>query len=128
MTPKEQYIAIAEACGWINQGVAKKVPGLEGRWRHPQIRNHFVTTDLLPDYLNDLNAMHEAWNECIRGRASLEDAFTHYLAVACGFDEDQGSITDPNLSVADIAVVSNATAAQRAEAFLRATGRWEDSP
>lgn len=43
MTPEAQRIAIAEACGWQLLG---------GMWHHP-------IGGFIPDYLNDLNAMHE---------------------------------------------------------------------
>jgi hypothetical protein len=57
MTPEQQRIAIAEACGFT-----KEEPWLDGRdcWSHKDSPMH-VGFEEVPDFLNDLNAMHEAW-------------------------------------------------------------------
>jgi hypothetical protein len=55
MTPEHQRIAIAEACGWsFIHRVDKPPHGLP-----PNGKNDRYSSPL-PDYLNDLNAMHEA--------------------------------------------------------------------
>lgn len=59
MSPEAQRIAIAEACGWVNQGRAKRIPALLFRWVNPSTKAVVDASDL-PDYLNDLNAMHES--------------------------------------------------------------------
>ena len=53
MTPEAQRIAIAEACGW--NGIANYHNGgpLWGK-------SALGLLNAIPDYLNDLNAMHEA--------------------------------------------------------------------
>jgi hypothetical protein len=62
----------------------------------------------IPDYLNDLNAMHEA-----------EKALTsEQLEVYCNI------LHKPNHGVY---WAIHATASQRAEAFLRTIGKWEES-
>lgn len=48
MSPESQQIAIAEACGYERR--------LDGYWREKGM----VGSCGIPDYLNDLNAMHEA--------------------------------------------------------------------
>ena len=58
----------------------------------------------LPDYLNDLNAMHEA-EKVIRERADRVDSY---------LDQLDGAMSGVH-----------ATAAQRAEAFLRTLGLWK---
>ena len=80
----EQQIAIAEACG---QG-------------HHHLRN-------LPDYLNDLNAMHEA-----KLRLSPEELGTFTcILIQMGVDRNFHFMV--------------ATAEQQAEAFLRTIDKWK---
>ena len=53
MTPEAQRIAIAEACGWSYEKNETYAPDGAFWWsKNPEF----------PDYLNDLNAMHEAEN------------------------------------------------------------------
>lgn len=108
MSPAKQRIAIAEACGWI-------VP--EGCTNHRTTPtgeliffNPHTQDDPLPDYLNDLNAMHEA--EKVLMQAQDYDYRTETLPKVCGDSSGLIALT--------------ATAAQRAEAFLRTIGKWED--
>ena len=90
MTPEAQRIAIAEACGW------------KTGYRDPEAWHP------LPDYLNDLNAMHES-----------EKVLTNeQLEVYCNI------LHKPNHGVY---WAIHATAAQRAEAFLRTIGKWEEA-
>ena len=97
MSSDKQQIAIAEACGWK--------PHADGvgfyRGFHPLIKGG----EPAPDYLNDLNAMHEAEKVLTpqqKERYCTELLYTHS------------------------AMLVFSTAAQRAEAFLRTIGRWED--
>jgi hypothetical protein len=117
MNPEQQRIAIAEACGWrIESDGANtfvyspnKTSGTGYRMndiRHPKI------IKLLPDYLNDLNAMHEA-EESLHGRLdlwwnymdTLEKVSVEFNPLGCGSQ-------------------IHATATQRAEAFLKTIGKW----
>ena len=103
MTPEQQRIAIAEACGW------KRDDSLFTRsqgWRGPQGQWY---SPLPPDYRNDLNAMHEAEKMF---RAAI---YCRYISELC------------DLAIKDNNCMYMATAAQRAEAFLRATGKWVES-
>jgi hypothetical protein len=105
MSPDKQNIAIAEACGWtvINNTLCHVTPDRNGE---PEIE----PIARLPDYLNDLNAMHEA-------EKVLEiNQWGHYkenltvCAAPSGFPSHYW----------------HATATQRAEAFLKTVGKWED--
>ena len=96
MTPEAQRIAIAEACGFAKDWDFKRAQPCRG-W--------CVTS--LPDYLNDLNAMHEAEGELNRGSGYHETGGYGLYLVALDHDV-------------------SATAAQRAEAFLRTIGKWVD--
>jgi hypothetical protein len=106
MSPEAQRIAIAEACGW------KRIPadnvGAAGRlfygdvwWRDAE-NNTIACADHLPDYLNDLNAMHEA-------EKRVKGVWGKYV-------KQLNAIADP----------ACATAAQRAEAFLRTLKLYTD--
>lgn len=108
MSKYQINIAIAEACGWtfINQ-VDKHPHGLPPDGKKDRY------TSPLPDYRNDLNAMHEAERVLVRND-SLHSVgswllYLHYLSIVTG---EQHPIDAP--------------AAQRAEAFLRTLGKWED--
>jgi len=99
MNKEKQRIAIAKACGWsdcdpdIIQYAARRPDGSWG---------------IMPDYLNDLNAMHEA------EKSLTVSQWAYYL----------DNLTDPYSPNWEAAV--RATAAQRAEAFLRTLNLWED--
>jgi hypothetical protein len=100
MSPDKQNIAIAEACEIVSRdqwGLLYKTP--QG-----------VVRDC-PDYLKDLNAMHEA-----------EKVFLK-IETLCFWETYSNRLTG-SLGCTDI---FHATAAQRAEAFLRTIGKWEES-
>lgn len=88
--------AIAEACGW------KWVRNYQ--WTDANGFNAFSWD--IPDYCNDLNAMHEA-EELLIGL-------------------DCGSYSQKLADVDEAFYGVRATARQRAEAFLRTLGKWEE--
>jgi hypothetical protein len=107
MTPKQQRIAIAEACGWT--GISDwGAGGINGK--HPKE----PWTEVIPDYLNDLNAIHSAVLQKFNGPAHEGWAFIDNLRVACGIPH----------SSACMALVC-ATASQRAKAFLKTLNLWK---
>lgn len=113
MTDDQINKAIAEACGWTEihdsgpwhnhkpWGYPPQPPGAGGN-----------AYKYVPDYCNDLNAMHEAektltpknWNN-----------FSENWWIYCKL-----------LRVNDADEAIHATARQRAEAFLRTLGKWEE--
>ena len=104
MTPEQQRIAIAEACGKWHSGWPHEYMNQADRLRH------------IPNYLNDLNAMHEA--EKMLG-ACWPTYCEHLL-----------EIVEPeprSLEVCHYWNLLHATATQRAEAFLRTIGKWEEA-
>jgi len=111
MTPEQQRIAIAQFCGWSNIHQAENGDGntLMGWWNGPP-----KTTLVIPNYLSDLNAMREAEHILFSSTEPLWDAFVEHL-YNLGY---RGS------SAAKYAI--HATAAQRAEAFLRTLNLWVD--
>ena len=109
MKQEAQRITIAEACGW-------KRSDLRPSWCHPDnwsmAKNGsyevWVSRDKLPDYVNDLNAMHEAEKV---------------------LNEKQEDIMNSTLwNIMDgRKYLWHATASQRAEAFLRTIGKWKEA-
>jgi hypothetical protein len=114
MTPEAQRIAIAEAWGYtveesrrdqefpffltkkgIRQGVNWRTAS--GAWSHG-----------IPDYLNDLNAMHEAEKVLTRAQQFVYSDLIR------------------KLNPCDLDFEWHCPAAQRAEAFLRTLGLWKD--
>ena len=91
MNPEQQRIAIAEACGW------------KTGYRDPEAWHP------LPDYLNDLNAMHEA-EKTLTDKAHEEFRLNLYDVIGD-----------------DSRLIVSSTAAQRAEAFLRTIGKWKET-
>ncbi len=100
MKPEKQRIAIAEACGFKCSEYSDELGQL--------------VAEFTPDYLNDLNAMHQAEMVLSRGEHyNQTGGFGLYVQnldfVRCGRKH-----------------LIEATAAERAEAFLRTIGKWEE--
>ena len=116
MNSEQQRIAIAEACEWKEiraevDWLPKELFGIF-TWPHPtnaEKIKYFINRKPIPDYLNDLNAMHEAEKVLEGGMRSKYDA---ELTLICSRDYN---------------FIWESTASQRAEAFLRTIGKWEES-
>ena len=100
MKRKQQRIAIAGACGW------KQIP--DGRWKLDGKVELF-----LPNYLNDLNAMHEAV------KSLPQNLKSRYFACLC-------AVVSGAISLNGYSEATEAIAAQRAEAFLRTLDLWNE--
>lgn len=116
MTPFEQRVAIARACGY--ELLADDSAPRTFRIRNVSDNIHFGWSDseaeawsACPDYLNDLNAMHEA------EKTLTDDQWLQY-------DEHLACLTVTDAS--QVFKHTHATASQRAEAFLRALNLWTD--
>ena len=105
MSPDSQRIAIAEACGIVSKD----------KWGSLYKTPRGILRDC-PDYLADLNAMREA-----EATMNLTDKYQYGKAICKIMNID----TDGGLDVVDIYYAIHASAAQRAEAFLRTIGKWE---
>lgn len=112
MNKEKQRIAIAEACGWTEIS-DWKAAGINGK--HPTE----PWTEVIPDYLVDLNAMHEAEQSLWLKDWNLRYVFCDHLA-----DTIRGRRVNRNEWGPELML--DATAAQRAEAFLRTIGKWEE--
>jgi hypothetical protein len=100
MTDEEINKAVAEIRGWKNLSFDVWHNGIVGI-----LPTNKDVRSKIPDYCNDLNAMHEA--EKSLGSAEQGRNYMDFL------DDGNGGHT--------------ATARQRAEAFLRTLGKWEEA-
>tara|TARA_R110000822_G_scaffold262724_1_gene387086 strand:+ start:340 stop:684 length:345 start_codon:yes stop_codon:yes gene_type:complete len=113
MNPEQQRIAIAEACGWKVLEPEVK-PAITYLWGLREGFIHEENREIIPDYLNDLNAMHEAEKIIPRQLFHVD-----YWQKGYGrFQQILSSLTITPYS---------ATASHRAEAFLRTIGKWEEA-
>ena len=112
MNENEQRIAIAEACGWSNVKIYSRI---ESNKRHSEDTEPIAIgcrhaawgagACSVPNYLNDLNAMHEAEKMLGDGR----NTWGKYCDLLGG----------------SLYHCAHATAAQRAEAFLKTLNLWK---
>jgi hypothetical protein len=118
MTPEAQRIAIAEACGldkpFFTITIVAGFNKATEKWR-------------IPDYLNDLNAMHEAEKELAND--PNKDAtywLTLYKVLDGEFENGEPCDGPPHGHWCELKQVGHATAGDRAEAFLRTLGLWKE--
>jgi hypothetical protein len=104
MTKEQKRIAIAEWMGWKIEPAGVTPPN--GRF---QVRGFNHITEMFPNYPNDLNAMHEAWNKLTFEQDKVYCKTLHKL-----------SCTDNHCKHPwDCSFTINATASQRSEALCR---------
>jgi hypothetical protein len=117
MKPEKQRIAIAEACGWtvINDSLCHITPDRNGE---PQI----AAIARLPDYLADLNAMHEA-----EKHLDVNQQIDYASLITRHFLDEIYHVIPNDLSFHICFPAMNVGADVRAEAFLRTVGKWEES-
>ncbi len=131
MTNKQINIAIAESRGWFKFTQFTTYPKSWGRtparyhnpiWSLTSLTDMtedectkygwhgdgYISIDHIPDYCNDLNAMHEA--EKTLDDDQYHNYCRHHL---------------PDTQRSEMAQGRTATARQRAEAFLKTIGKWE---
>lgn len=123
MSPEKQRIAIAEFCGWTI--LEPEVhPAITYEWAYPPGKNS-GTRDIIPDYTNDLNAIHEAekllpWKDEGPATSQRRRYLMNLESVISGLPDRHGERPNRVLSI------PFATAQQRAEALLRTIGKWEN--
>lgn len=121
MTPQEINIAIAESLGWkYLKNIITPSRSFNGAqsmgdcWQRPDGDRGYGDYEP-PNYCNDLNAMHEVEKSITDPRKML-DYFNHLARY-----------NDPDArSIQDSFNIITATALQRAEAYLRTIGKWND--
>ena len=119
MTEEEINVKIAEVCGWkkVQMSAAQTI------WFHeehpPACTDNDSPNKCLPNFCQDLNAMHEAegilpieeWRNYIDALEEVVKAHEH----------------SSNMDIINQRLF-HATAAQRAEAFLKTLGLWIEEP
>jgi hypothetical protein len=117
MTAEAQRIAIAEACGWQGPHHPENIAGMDGWWsQHRGIwwvmpdKNRVLISGV-PSYLNDLNAIHHAV------KSLPQNLMPRYFACLC-------NVVSGSLSLYGYSKATEATAAQRCEAFLKTIDKW----
>ena len=120
MNPEKQRIAIAEACGGAFKPCECGHPrckGTEMRWHWP---DDTITNDC-PDYPNSLDAMHEA----VDAKWKADPYFGMSFAIKLT-EVVTGLTYSAQIAAECLEYMITATAAQRAEAFLKTLGLWEE--
>lgn len=106
MSDQEINEAIAKATGWVCSE--------RGWWSHPTLPDNGGAEPFPPDYCIDLNAMHEAEKVLSLGKGYNQlKGFGLYKTALAEVCDEQHPI--------------DATARQRAEAFLRTIGKWKEA-
>lgn len=110
MTPDKINRAIAEATGWtvILESCSDKIGNFWGGYS-PSDPHNWIP---IPNYHNDLNAMHEA--EGTLDSVIQIKSYCYHLT----------SQAKPEYATEHLV---RASAADKAEAFLRTLGKWEDN-
>lgn len=115
MSPEAQRIAIAESVG-------KEVFFDEGEnWIMIGDGRCGLFEENSPDYLKDLNAMHEVIETLSIGEKS--GYIMELMNVCC--EHPIGCVPDWLRDRQSLARLTQATASQKAEAYLRTIGKWE---
>lgn len=122
MSPEKQRIAIAEACGWTDvkneEWESVDIDAREVAFGVALQGTRNGERGFIPHYLDSLDAMHEVELSCIIGNG-VEREFSHER-------EFQYRTALSRVMGHALALIHHATAAQRAEAFLRTIGKWEE--
>lgn len=132
MNTEKQTIAIAEFCGWkeigrsgiyqnVSKGVNGCMPNGEVHKKRIKMKLPGANSFLVPDYVNDLNAMHEA-EKTIENNPSL--VLKYYQTLTDMIDRNPDGTQKFGACLYWDSL--HASAKMRAEAFLRTIGKWEE--
>ena len=113
MTDEEINRVIAEICGWK---ILEKKDEDFGYCFRVWVDPFGQEVDAPPNFCGDLNAMHEA-----------ENILTEKQKRTFAFMLAQVLDTSPTVDLGDQFLNIHATARQRAKAFLRTMGKWEEA-
>lgn len=115
MKPDKQRTEIAKACGWTVEQ--------NNHWHSPLGNDKaFWYENELPNYLNDLNAMHDA------EKSLTEKQWKKYpvwLAKVIAGTQNKSRANGTRIYVPQSCLLA-ANAPQKAEAFLRTIVKWEE--
>lgn len=121
MSPSAQQIAIATACPTVVI-FRNEIPFWRDLWEYEESSGSRSRVEFDP--LTDLNAMHEAEKQTFVATSQWAK-YGNQLQEVCHWHA-VGIVPDYPRDLASLARVAHATAAQRAEAFLRCIGKWVD--
>ena len=110
MSPEQKRIAIAMSLGWDEESARR---GFETTVREQDGYTYSQISTKLPDYLHDLNAIHEAV------KTLPQNLKPRYFAYLC-------TVASGVISLHGYSGATEATAAQRCEAFLKTIDRWKE--
>lgn len=120
MTAEEINVAIAEACG------RKKIdPPKDQGWGQSAKGKSWWYVHQLPNYVGDLNAMHEA--ESILTFDQVGTFESHLHRIVHEFLSQAPKQDALFYSSHTFFLMAHAGAAKRAEAFLRTIGKWKEN-
>ena len=114
MTDEKINIAMAKACGWRVLDPEVK-PDIIYLWGLRKGFIHEENREIIPDYCNDLNVMHRAEKMLTEHQWDEYERALRLVCDGCSYYEGAGK------------ELLHATAAQRAEAFLRTLGKWGEA-
>ena len=117
MTPEEQNIVVAEACGLIE--IKLRPHPLDGSLILSGILPPKDYPIAVPDYGSDLNAMHEAEKVLTNVQSAKYANLLHTMILGT-------KIAGLHHNETCYFRTLHATAAQRREAFVRTIGKWRD--
>ena len=116
MTQEQKRIKLAEAAGWKRAGLINE--WLRPSREHiPQFHSSWVGLDSLPEYFNELNAVHELEKVLNAGQINT------YLGKLYGYTKPAKVGANP-WEIISFRVAVHATAAQRAEALGKTLNLW----
>ena len=122
MTHDEQRIAIAKACGWTDIRRQRLWAGDQDLWGTKLIGGE-KHRNRLPDYLNDLNAMHKAMQVLV-DKGLMWQFANQIIGIICSAK----GLSLQTLEQQDYLIfLASSTAELEAEAFLRTLGLWQES-
>jgi hypothetical protein len=121
MSPEKQRIAIAMACGWTDIRRQRLYLGDQDLWGTKLIGGE-KHRNRLPDYHNDLNAMHEAEKVLTYEQ---KEQFVFWMNHIHPSADIHHSDTQKDFRLEVFSLV-HSPASQRCEAFLRTLGLWEE--
>ena len=113
MTPESQRIAIHKACGWSRKALLRSENADASEYWTRKGEGIYQ----IPDYPNDLNAMHEAEKVL-----NPVEVFDYWMKLTSIVDRDK---SQPWQGL-EAPLILHATASQRAEAFLRTINLWAE--
>jgi hypothetical protein len=131
MKLEQQRIEIAKACGWkeIQDPIMFSYLMTTPAGIAPEETERLFST--IPDYLNDLNAMHEAWSILINGPKIGKEVSNDKIAL-----RQLAMVVDPrhapdwpdcdSYPIRTVLAIANATAIQISEAFLKTLKLWKE--